>query len=101
MTSRDRKALNALLRTSFPDFVRRTFATLNPAATFLENWHVEAILYHLELVRIGKIRRRWQVFANGMPFSTVPGWHLTWPSLLVRGSGMMDVEDEKTEIEAA
>jgi predicted phage terminase large subunit-like protein len=30
---------------------------LNPGATFLPNWHIEALAYHLELVRTGKIRR--------------------------------------------
>jgi predicted phage terminase large subunit-like protein len=31
--------------------------TLNPGATFLPNWHIEALAYHLELIRTGKIRR--------------------------------------------
>jgi hypothetical protein len=57
MSSSDRVALNALLRTSFPYFLRRCFLELNPAAMFLENWHIDAIAYHLELARIGKSRR--------------------------------------------
>lgn len=57
MASRDRAALNALLRTSFPHFVRRSFLTLNPGATFQENFHIDAIAHHFELARIGKIRR--------------------------------------------
>jgi predicted phage terminase large subunit-like protein len=57
MTSREQQAFKALLRTSFSSFVRRSFLTLNPGATFHENWHIDAILYHLELVRIGKIKR--------------------------------------------
>jgi predicted phage terminase large subunit-like protein len=57
MTSQDRLALNALVRTSFPSFLQRCFLTLNPGAKFLANWHIDALAYHFELVRIGKIRR--------------------------------------------
>jgi hypothetical protein len=57
MTSQDRVVLNAILRASFPSFVQRCFLTLNPGAIFQDNWHIEALAYHLELVRIGKLRR--------------------------------------------
>jgi predicted phage terminase large subunit-like protein len=57
MTHRDRILLNAILRTEFTAFSQRCFSTLNPGATFLPNWHIEALAYHLELVRMGKIRR--------------------------------------------
>ena len=57
MTTQDRLALNAIMRNSFPCFLQRCFLTLNPKATFLDNWHIEALAYHLELVRIGKLRR--------------------------------------------
>jgi predicted phage terminase large subunit-like protein len=57
MTSRDRLVLNAILRASFPSFLQRCFLTLNPGAIFHDNWHIEALAYHLELVRIGKLRR--------------------------------------------
>jgi hypothetical protein len=57
MTYRDRILLNAILRTDLQTFLQRCFLTLNPGATFLPNWHIEALTYHLELVRIGKIRR--------------------------------------------
>jgi predicted phage terminase large subunit-like protein len=30
---------------------------LNPRATFLPNWHIKALAYHLELVRTGKLTR--------------------------------------------
>jgi predicted phage terminase large subunit-like protein len=57
MSTQDRRALNAVLRNSLSSFSQRCFLTLNPRATFLDNWHVDALCYHLELVRIGKLRR--------------------------------------------
>ena len=57
MTTPERVLLNAILRAEFTAFLQRCFLTLNPGATFLPNWHIEALAYHLELVRRGKIRR--------------------------------------------
>jgi hypothetical protein len=57
MTHQDRVLLNAILRNDFQAFLERCFSTLNPGAKFLPNWHIEALAYHLELVRMGKIRR--------------------------------------------
>src|SRR5262245_10267119 len=57
MTSQDRVVLNAVLRASFPSFLQRRVLTLNPGPTFVDGWHFEALAYHLELVRIGKLRR--------------------------------------------
>jgi predicted phage terminase large subunit-like protein len=57
MTSADRDVLDAYLRTEFTGFLERSFLTLNPGATYLRNWHIDALAYHLELVRRGKIRR--------------------------------------------
>ena len=57
MTHRDRALLNAVLRHDFEAFLERCFSTLNPGANFLPNWHIDALAYHLELVRMGKIRR--------------------------------------------
>src|SRR5215204_1568516 len=53
----DRAAYKALLRVDFRAFLQRCFLELHPGATFLDNWHIEAIAYHLELIRAGKIRR--------------------------------------------
>lgn len=47
----------ALLRTNPLAFSMRSFMILNPGAMFLPNWHIDALVYHLELVRTGKIRR--------------------------------------------
>src|SRR5829696_10301962 len=53
----DRALLDALLRAEFPAFLRRCFLTLHPTGRFLQNWHIDALAYHLELVRTGQIRR--------------------------------------------
>ncbi len=50
-------ALNAISRQDFPAFIRRCFHLLSPAANFYNNWHILALAYHLELVRLGKIKR--------------------------------------------
>ncbi len=52
-----RLLLNHALRNGFRFFIQKCFATLNPATSFLPNWHIEAIAWHLEQVRIGKIKR--------------------------------------------
>jgi predicted phage terminase large subunit-like protein len=57
MTTSERVLLNAILRAEFTAFLRRCFLTLNPGATYLPNWHIDALAYDLELVRRGKIRR--------------------------------------------
>jgi hypothetical protein len=57
MSNSDRAILEALLRTDFLAFLMRCFLTLNPGAKFLPNWHIQALAYHLELVRAGKLRR--------------------------------------------
>lgn len=57
MAINDQRLLAALLRSSLFHFVRKAFATVSPGEVFLPNWHLEALCYHLELVRAGKIRR--------------------------------------------
>jgi predicted phage terminase large subunit-like protein len=56
-TSLNRIAVDALLRTDFQAFLQRGFLSLNPGATFLWNWHIEAIVYQLERIRRGEITR--------------------------------------------
>lgn len=57
VTSIPRDVKNAMLRASFLAFLRKTFLTLNPGAGYAGNWHIEAICWHLEQVRLGKIKR--------------------------------------------
>ena len=49
--------VNAACRTDFVSFVRKVFHVLNPSAIFHMNWHICAIAYYLEQVRLGKIKR--------------------------------------------
>jgi hypothetical protein len=49
--------LDEILRTDFSRFIEMCFRTLNPGTGFLMNWHIEAIAWHLEQVRLGKIKR--------------------------------------------
>jgi predicted phage terminase large subunit-like protein len=57
MSAMDSRLLDALLRRNLHSFARKAFTTVSPGEQFLPNWHLEALCYHLELVRIGKIRR--------------------------------------------
>jgi hypothetical protein len=52
------RALRALLRSNFPAFVRKVFATLESGQAYVPNWHLEAIAYQLERVRCGKTKRQ-------------------------------------------
>jgi predicted phage terminase large subunit-like protein len=53
----DRQVLNAILRNDLKSFMRRSFASLLPNDVFHASWHIDAMAYHLELCRLGKIKR--------------------------------------------
>ena len=53
----DKELLHAVLRTDLNSFTQKSFYTLAAGPDFLPNWHLEAIAYHLELCREGKIKR--------------------------------------------
>ena len=53
----DVRLLNAICRTDLVSFTRRCFHLLAPGTTFLMNWHIEAMAYVLEQVRLGKKKR--------------------------------------------
>ena len=53
----DRRLRDAILRTDFPSFIRKAFQILSPSATYYDNWHIHAMAYQLEQVRLGKIKR--------------------------------------------
>jgi predicted phage terminase large subunit-like protein len=44
---------DAILRTDFPSFIQKSFTELNSGATYLRNWHIDAIAHQLELARTG------------------------------------------------
>lgn len=50
-------AIAALLRLDFGFFLRRAFSELGGANAYSHNWHIEAILHQLQLVRDGENRR--------------------------------------------
>jgi predicted phage terminase large subunit-like protein len=49
--------VNAACRKDFVSFVRKVFHVLNPSAVFYMNWHICALAYYLEQVRLGNIKR--------------------------------------------
>jgi hypothetical protein len=53
----DVMALDAACRTDFVIFIGKCFYTLAPNAVFHTNWHIDAMAYHAELVRLGKLHR--------------------------------------------
>jgi len=57
MTEHDRDILNALLRQDLLSFTAKCFGWLSPSQPFTPGWHLEALAWHLELVRLGQIRR--------------------------------------------
>jgi hypothetical protein len=65
MTNRIRKPtriheariVDAACRTEFASFIHKCFNSLTPGAKFMPNWHIDALAFHLEQVRLGKIKR--------------------------------------------
>ncbi|UWU90610.1 hypothetical protein [Bradyrhizobium sp. CB1015] len=53
----DAKIFSALLRADFHSFVWKCFNTIAPDATYIDNWHIESLAYHLMQVQEGKIQR--------------------------------------------
>lgn len=49
--------LNLKLRSEFKWFIAKCFGTLNPGTEYLSNWHIDAIAWQLEQVRLGHIKR--------------------------------------------
>jgi predicted phage terminase large subunit-like protein len=58
MSSNLDKAFHDVVLRSHPTlFLRRSLMTLNPGRPFLNNWHIQAILYQLDRIRRGEITR--------------------------------------------
>jgi predicted phage terminase large subunit-like protein len=49
--------IDAMYRTDFASFIGKCFNTLAPNSKFHMNWHILAAAYHLDQVRLGKIKR--------------------------------------------
>lgn len=46
-----------ILRRDFPSFIHQCFHHLAPSTPYRPNWHIDALAYHLERARTGKLRR--------------------------------------------
>ena len=57
MSAEKRQALALAVRNDLAFFVFRVFQTLNPGATYLDNWHIEAIVHQLERIQRGETTR--------------------------------------------
>ena len=53
----NRALLEAICRQDFASFIHRSFNALTPGQALAMNWHIQALAYHLEQVRCGKLRR--------------------------------------------
>ena len=51
------KELDAILRSDLSLFVQKVFQTVAPGESYLPNWHVDAIAYHLRRVLLGETNR--------------------------------------------
>jgi predicted phage terminase large subunit-like protein len=51
------RRLGLILRNDFRAFAHRVFTNLSPGQTFVGNWHLDAIAFQLERVRLGQCRR--------------------------------------------
>ena len=51
------RARNDACRLDFVSFIEAAFNLLNPGRRFFMNWHIRGLAYHLELVRLGRIKR--------------------------------------------
>jgi predicted phage terminase large subunit-like protein len=53
----DQDTLDALLRSNFGTFCHKVFNTLNSAPSFKPNWHIDAVIHHLDQARLGHTKR--------------------------------------------
>jgi hypothetical protein len=53
----EQAALAALLRSDLSSFITKSFQTILPGTPYLQNWHIEAIVYQLMRVHRGEISR--------------------------------------------
>jgi hypothetical protein len=51
------RVVDTLCRTDFVSFIHKTHHTLTPGSSLDMNFHINALAYHLELVRLGEIKR--------------------------------------------
>ena len=57
MTQPSQEEFDALMRSNLGAFSRKVYATLKPNDPLEDNWHIDAIVHQLNLVRSGETRR--------------------------------------------
>ena len=57
MKDHERAYLDAMLRRSLSAFVMRSFKEVVPGQTYMHNWHIDAMAWHLEQCAKGSIKR--------------------------------------------
>ncbi|MEP5760916.1 MAG: phage terminase large subunit [Litoreibacter sp.] len=57
MQQNPKLVFDELLKSNLRLFIEKSFRTLNPGTPYLHNWHIDAIAWHLEQVRLGAIKR--------------------------------------------
>jgi hypothetical protein len=53
----EKELINVTLRHDLHPFIRRAFQTIAPSQQFLDNWHLHAIAWHLQLCAAGQVTR--------------------------------------------
>jgi hypothetical protein len=53
----DRQLFHAVLRTDFPSFVHKVFATVHGGDPYIDNWHIHALSHQLMEMRAGGTQR--------------------------------------------
>lgn len=77
----DRATLVHIARTDFLAFVQKSFEIINPGTPFLDNWHIGALAYVLEELRLGAHRRQIINMPPRLLKSTVVS--VCWPAFLL------------------
>src|SRR3954447_7254497 len=57
MNQIDPRLMNAIYRSDFASFIRKCALTLVPGTLLQMNWHIYALAFALEQIRVGKIKR--------------------------------------------
>src|SRR5215472_2156994 len=57
MSTPERELIRLRTRNELTTFIHRTFQTVAPAERYLQNWHIEAMAWHLEQCATGAIKR--------------------------------------------
>ena len=52
-----RPELDTVLRNDLPAFIHKSFQTLAPAQTYHDNWHIQAMAWHLQQTMSGNVKR--------------------------------------------